>query len=286
MASDVPYSAVPRREGDLADPNAVREVFGSSTPDLSLGDNLPPGAARPRFLGRAAGEGDLGMRHSYADSSHSGFSQAGSEHGGSVYGLNPNPYSDDPNAPSRFSNYYDEDGVPMRNMGASRNLEEKRAAYSGMAVGKKSSRARWALIISAVLIVLILIIVVPVYFAVIKPKADKATGSTGGSSGDKDGSSNSNKPAGALLATSGSDGSNVIAEDGTTFAYQNSLGGSWYYDMNDPWNNNAQAQTYTPALNASFEFGKDKVYGVNIGGWLVTEPFMYVSWTKHSLSDI
>ncbi|KIY43608.1 glycoside hydrolase family 5 protein, partial [Fistulina hepatica ATCC 64428] len=63
-------------------------------------------------------------------------------------------------------------------------------------------------------------------------------------------------------------------EDGSTFIYINPFGGQWYWDENDPFNNGAQAQSYTPALNETFKFGEDRIYGVNLGGWLVTEPFI------------
>ena len=36
----------------------------------------------------------------------------------------------------------------------------------------------------------------------------------------------------------------------------------------------AQAQSWTPPLNQSWKWGIDKVYGVNLGGWLNTEPFI------------
>ncbi|EDR10975.1 glycoside hydrolase family 5 protein, partial [Laccaria bicolor S238N-H82] len=62
-------------------------------------------------------------------------------------------------------------------------------------------------------------------------------------------------------------------DDGSTFIYRNSFGGTWYFDENDPYNNAAQAQSWNPALNATFRYGTDKIRGVNIGGWLNTEPF-------------
>ncbi|TRM62675.1 glycoside hydrolase family 5 protein [Schizophyllum amplum] len=63
-------------------------------------------------------------------------------------------------------------------------------------------------------------------------------------------------------------------ENGDKITYTNSFGGTWYWDDTDPFNNNAQAQTYTPPLNETFKYGEDKIYGVNLGGWLVPEPFI------------
>lgn len=50
--------------------------------------------------------------------------------------------------------------------------------------------------------------------------------------------------------------------------------GYWYYDPKDPFNNGAKAQSYTPALNETWDWNNNRVYGVNLGGWLNTEPFI------------
>ncbi|KAF9260276.1 glycoside hydrolase [Marasmius fiardii PR-910] len=76
------------------------------------------------------------------------------------------------------------------------------------------------------------------------------------------------------LAVWGTNGSTVFLEDGSSFVYTNPHGGWWYYDVNDPFSNQAKAQSWTPGLNESFEYGKDLVRGVNVGGWLNTEPFI------------
>ncbi|KAK1226753.1 hypothetical protein PQX77_010263, partial [Marasmius sp. AFHP31] len=73
----------------------------------------------------------------------------------------------------------------------------------------------------------------------------------------------------------GGDGSTVVLEDGSTFIYSNPHGGHWYHDINDPFNNKARAQAWTPALNEQFTYGADRIRGVNLAGWLVLEPFVY-----------
>ncbi|KAL1745091.1 glycoside hydrolase family 5 protein [Schizophyllum fasciatum] len=67
-------------------------------------------------------------------------------------------------------------------------------------------------------------------------------------------------------------------EDGTKFRYNNTFGGFWVFDPEDPFNNNAQPNTYTPPLNETWNFGKDKIYGVNLGGLFVIEPFITPSF--------
>jgi glucan 1,3-beta-glucosidase len=45
-------------------------------------------------------------------------------------------------------------------------------------------------------------------------------------------------------------------------------------DPSNPFNNNAQPNSWTPPLNTSWVWGQNRVYGVNLGGWLVLEPFI------------
>jgi hypothetical protein len=46
------------------------------------------------------------------------------------------------------------------------------------------------------------------------------------------------------------------------------------YDPQDPFNDNAQCNSWTPPLNTSWDWGTDRVIGVNIGGLFVLEPFI------------
>lgn len=45
-------------------------------------------------------------------------------------------------------------------------------------------------------------------------------------------------------AVTGGNGSIVTTDDGTNFTYVNSFGGTWYSDPDDPFNMNAQSQSY------------------------------------------
>ena len=44
--------------------------------------------------------------------------------------------------------------------------------------------------------------------------------------------------------------------------------------MSQPLNDTAQAQDYTPPLNEEFDYARNRILGVNLGGWLMTEPFI------------
>ncbi|KAI0319281.1 glycoside hydrolase superfamily [Amylostereum chailletii] len=116
----------------------------------------------------------------------------------------------------------------------------------------------------AVLTIVVLAVVLPVYFAVVRPR-NRSQAAGASSSG------NSGSPTGA---TTGGNGSVVRMANGQEFVYTNPFGGFWVSDPNDPFNLNAQPNSWTPPLNTSWTWGKDRVYGVNLGGLFVLEPFI------------
>uniref|UniRef100_A0A0W0EVW2 glucan 1,3-beta-glucosidase n=1 Tax=Moniliophthora roreri TaxID=221103 RepID=A0A0W0EVW2_MONRR len=137
-------------------------------------------------------------------------------------------------------------------------MDEKDAAYA-----RKPSRRRPIIIGCIVATILIIAGVgVGVYFALRGKDEDSSSSPSSGTKGG-----------GTVKAVTGGDGSQVMLEDGSTFAYSNSFGGHWYYDPNDPFNNGAKAQSWTPALNETFRYGVDRIRGVNFGGWLNIEPY-------------
>ncbi|KAI0079030.1 glycoside hydrolase [Panus rudis PR-1116 ss-1] len=130
----------------------------------------------------------------------------------------------------------------------------------------RSRRRLWLILlgVSVALIVVVLAVVLPVVFVVVK----KHRGSSGASGGS---TANPHSPTGA---TTGGDGSSVTTADGTTFTYTNKFGGYWVDDPRDPYNNGARAQSFTPSLNETWDYTRDQTRGVNLGGWLVLEPFI------------
>ncbi|KAJ7261309.1 glycoside hydrolase superfamily [Mycena haematopus] len=226
---------------------------------------IPLGASQPRFIGRALyDDGGPGIRNSVASHQTYPSSDRASEYtADSVYNLNtgPKPYPD--------GSYHDEPGFFNADRPMRRN--EKRAAYAS----PKSRRKRSILLAIAALIILIIVVVAILYFAVFKKKSNPKSSSGSANSDTSSSSSNTSTPTKPQVAiVSGTDGSTITAEDGTNFTYTNPFGGNWYWDINDPFNNGARPQSWSPALNETFTFGVDKVRGVNIGGWLVTEPFI------------
>ncbi|KAH0830445.1 exo-beta-1,3-glucanase [Lanmaoa asiatica] len=233
------------------------------TPPVEL-TSFPEGMSRgetpPHFLPAARFfEGGTEYRDSIV--SHNTFQTAPSAANSSVYALQSDP------AAGEFVGYKDDPRVDMSDPSDPRYLEEKRSAYSSPRSKSKRSIMIFASIAAA--IVVILVVVLPVYFVVIKPKAnDNAAASPTSTASGGGGGSGS----GSVAVVTGGNGSTITTENGTTFTYINSFGGTWYWDPNNPFNNNAQPNSWTPPLNQTFKFGTNKIFGVNLGGWLTTEP--------------
>lgn len=258
LHSDTLYNAPssPTHDDPFHPPQAVHEFEPSEEP------------VRPRFMGAALyNEGTPSARDSYASSN--GTIGRGSEYNSSVYGLN------DLHAPISLSSPYHDDpqdlsgdrGLSMSPMGKSgagagnRYMEEKRALYAS----PKSKRKVLLIAGAAVAAVIVIVIAIGVYFGVVKSHKNASTASdaaTGASSTNSGSSSSGNSGSSKnTLAITGGDGSTVTMEDGTTFTYNNPFGGTWYWDINDPFNNGAQAQSWSPALNETFNYGIDRIRG-------------------------
>jgi glucan 1,3-beta-glucosidase len=122
------------------------------------------------------------------------------------------------------------------------------------------SRFRTLLLIGlGVFILIILAVIIPVYFTVIKPKADNL-GAIGGSSSGGSSTASASKPSQTNVITGG-DGSTITTETGETFVYHNQFGGYWIDDPNNPFNDGAQAQSYAPPLNQTWRYGIDPIRG-------------------------
>ncbi|KAJ7777689.1 glycoside hydrolase family 5 protein [Mycena maculata] len=127
---------------------------------------------------------------------------------------------------------------------------------------------RWAGFGLLVTVLVVLAVVLPVYFLVIKRHTSNAvaspstTSSSSGSGADSTGGDSGNATA-VVGAVTGGDGSTVITANGDRIA-----------DPTDPFLSGARPNSWTPALNESWTWGVDHVYGVNLGGWFVLEPFI------------
>jgi glucan 1,3-beta-glucosidase len=237
-----PYDPLPLTGDDLS-AIALYNTPPSPDPHLtsfhSASSNLTE--HHPRFLGPALHED---LRHSFASSSNA--PTGGSQYTSSLYALNDsgaNPYRDD--LPSG--------AVPMSPTSQPRFLEEKNMTYPPPPT--KSHRRALLLVVLAALIIVIVAVIIPIYFTIIKPKTNPGSRAVSTSPTE---SASSSTPS---QTVTGGAGSLITMEDGTTFTYNNQFGGYWYFDENDPFNNGARAQSWTPALNETFNYGIDKIRG-------------------------
>lgn len=229
--------------------------------DAHYGFNLdvPSGASQPRFFGAALYNEQGGFRDSYASSSQHSYSASRSEYNGSLYALDPaGGYQDDPHASYQPGQY---PMMPISPVERNRFLEEKQAAY--VAPQEQTKRRFFFCFVIAGLLLLVIAVAVPVYLFVIKPKIATSTSAATTTSATNTAapSATPTSTKTGTLAVTGGDGSTVTTEDGTTFVYHNKFGGYWYYDENDPFNNGARAQSWSPALNETFQYGVDQIRG-------------------------
>ncbi|PPR07127.1 hypothetical protein CVT24_010477 [Panaeolus cyanescens] len=142
---------------------------------------------------------------------------------------------------------------------------------------------RWGLILAilaAVIIVIILAVVLPVYFTVIKPNKESSSSSAPGSSAGAGGPQPTSglgsdpTPDPPTQPTRGGDGTTVRFTNGTLYTYRNQFGGIWVDDPDNPYDDSAYPNSWTPPLNQSWDYERNRMYGVNLGGWFVLEPFI------------
>ncbi|KAH7101258.1 glycoside hydrolase [Auriculariales sp. MPI-PUGE-AT-0066] len=167
-----------------------------------------------------------------------------------------------------YMNGYDNDAArhfyPQHTPQAYAYTEKPAGAHAIHA--KTQKRKNMILLIVGCAIILILAVILAIYFCVIKPVKDD------GSKGSAASGSSSSANVARLIV--GKDGDDITTSAGTTFTYRNKFGGFFVVDEANPFNDGAQAQSYTPPLNTSWKFGEDRIMGVNLGGWLVPEPFI------------
>ena len=140
-------------------------------------------------------------------------------------------------------------------------MAEKQAAYGGAGKGRR----RMFLLGGIALLIIIIGAVVGVYFGVIKPNQkhnlDATSSPSSSGSGNSTSSGSSDGGTKNLATVTGGDGSKVTMDDGSSFLYSNKFGGYWWSDPNNPFANNAQAQSWNPPLNQTFKWGQNKIYG-------------------------
>ncbi|WWD06575.1 hypothetical protein V865_004668 [Kwoniella europaea PYCC6329] len=113
-----------------------------------------------------------------------------------------------------------------------------------------------------------------------KPSSDSSSssgGSSKGSTGNTNGGTGGNSQTTwnqYIKPSSGGDGDTVTTDLGVQFKYVNKFGGHWAQNPYDPYSVSGRAQSWSPSLLEEWVWGTHIARGVNLGGWLVTEPFI------------
>ncbi|TRM68758.1 glycoside hydrolase family 5 protein [Schizophyllum amplum] len=148
----------------------------------------------------------------------------------------------------------------------------------GMVAHATSIRRKlvWALGGVAALAVILLAILLPLHFtghlgSSGEPKGAAVSSSGSGEGGDVPGEADPASPEGL---TSGGNGTMLTLDSGEELMYINPFGGYWAYDPEDLYGSYGKANEWTPALNETWTWGQDRVFGVNLGGLFVLEPFI------------
>ncbi|KAM0747523.1 glycoside hydrolase [Meredithblackwellia eburnea MCA 4105] len=137
--------------------------------------------------------------------------------------------------------------------------------------GRLSSKTKKIIFVVLAVVVVVVAAGIAVPFAIKGTKNSHSGSSTNGTSTASAKGPASTATTGWKKNAYGYDGSLVYADDGSTFIYNNSFGGFW---NSIPFNDSARAQADVPALNQPWDYNTNLINGVNLGGWLVLEPFI------------
>ncbi|KAF8322657.1 glycoside hydrolase [Clavulina sp. PMI_390] len=137
---------------------------------------------------------------------------------------------------------------------------------------QRTSPRRRILVFCAAVGVIILAIVIVVPILVTRKSGQGSNNYSIGGDGTLGSGPGESPPTSGV--TSGGYGSTITTEKNVSFTYRNAFGGVWVMDPNDPFSMNARAQSWVPPLNQPWDFATNRIFGVNLGGWLVLEPLI------------
>ncbi|KAF9451864.1 glycoside hydrolase family 5 protein [Macrolepiota fuliginosa MF-IS2] len=143
-------------------------------------------------------------------------------------------------------------------------IPAKRASQDIRGSVSSPRRTRKWLLIAGILALIVVVAVAVAVPVVLTSRANASGGDGGPSSGDT-----------SKNGKNGTSGSVVIMDDGTRFTYQSAFGGDWAFDPENPLGPGGRAQNWSRRIGSEeWVWGQDVARGVNLGGWLVTEPFI------------
>ncbi|ANB14244.1 Exg2p [Sugiyamaella lignohabitans] len=155
------------------------------------------------------------------------------------------------------------------------------------ASGKRGKKKLWIFIGIVALIAILAAVLIPIGLLVIgknnkdTSRTQQSPSSTSGPSSTSTATSDNSIPSsakGTIL-----DPSTWLDKTDFNTTYTNAtVGGLSIMGLNSTWDDSAQANPHVPPLNEPFPYGELPIRGVNLGGWLVTEPFITPSFFSNT----
>ncbi|GAA5863868.1 hypothetical protein JCM8547_006089 [Rhodosporidiobolus lusitaniae] len=295
------YASVPTSDSSTTYPPPHPSAAGirTITPHTPSPDLTPPSFSSPSHLHtRSESQQTFASEYSNPDAPYRLRGGASPAAGSAMWGDSEagHDYSVGGDSPSLMGSSANLNAMAYRNVaggqraGDSAYGDGKEGSYGGAgAVGagaagrrggkggwwsSKSSRAKKMLLAALVLLVLLIAIAIAVPVGI--TQSNKNNNAEEKRKEDNDGTEKgiptaANPSTDWSTAPYGGNGSVVYTEDGSSFTYNNSFGGYW---VSIPFNDTARPQRDTPRLNETWDYEKHLIQGVNIGGWLVLEPFI------------
>lgn len=160
-----------------------------------------------------------------------------------------------------FFKYRDHRALPvnssMSRINSSSNAVARR--YAKKTPTWNPRRRKILILLAITLVIIVIAVAVPVAVVTGHHSGSSSQATSSGSAGS-----------GSKGATSGTSGSLITMDDGSTFMYANNFGGDWAADPTNPFLAGGKAQSWSPRVGAEeWVWGQDVARGVNLGWVLI-----------------
>lgn len=178
---------------------------------------------------------------------------------------------------------------PMESLSDMHRFERPGGDGKGKGSGGMSRKWKWILIGLIVLVVVLAAVLIPVGLVVLRKSDSSGSGGSGNGNASNSSSSSStssdNSVPESMKGTYFDPSTWLDTTDFNTTYTNETVGGLPIMGLNSTWDDSARANDNVPALNETWEYGVRPMRGVNLGGWLIVEPFITPSFFSNVSSD-
>lgn len=201
--------------------------------------------------------------------------------------------SNHPNNSDMFMNPPPPPPPPAMAHGMSSEMEKREPVDEPRGFFSKRSKWFWILVCAIILIIILIVVLVPVGVLVIKDdnKSESISATTQVSNGKQPPSNNSDGNKNEKLPDQMKNTIYDVStwadtkDFNTTFTSQ-TVGGLPVMGLFSSYEDSAQPNENVPKLSEPFPYGKMPIRGVNLGGWLILEPFLTPSFFDKYEEDL